>query len=70
MRAFIWWVIVTIFQDVASRLSSIIFIVVFLVLVEEFFPDYLDILFLPIMIGVPIIISIIFYPMPKDRKRK
>lgn len=67
MKAFIRWVVVTIFQDVASRMLSVIFVLGLLSIVLTFFPSCFDILFLPILIGVPLIVCAIIYPMPKDR---
>lgn len=67
MKAFIPWGVVTIFQDVASRLLSIISVMGLWAVVQMFFPDYFNILCIPILLGVPLIIGVIIYPMPKDR---
>ena len=67
MKAFIRWVVVTIFQDVASRVLSIISVMGGWALVQIFCPDYFNILSIPILIAAPLIIVKIIYPMPKDR---
>ncbi|PNO80126.1 hypothetical protein MC77_014840 [Citrobacter koseri] len=66
MKAFIRWG-GTIVQDVASRVLPVIFVIDLWFIVLTFFSDYFDMLFLPILIGVPLVICAIIYPMPKDR---
>ncbi|ABV15410.1 hypothetical protein CKO_04354 [Citrobacter koseri ATCC BAA-895] len=44
----------------------VIFVIGLWFIVLTFFSDYFDMLFLPILIGVPLIICAIIYLMPKD----
>lgn len=67
MKGFIRWVVVTIVQDIASRVLVTISVIGLLVIVQAFCPDYFDMLFLPIMIGIPLIIVTLIYKKPKDR---
>ena len=53
------WVVVTIFKDVTSCVVTIIAIIGLLVIALAIYPDYFDMLFLPIVIIVSLIITIL-----------
>lgn len=70
MKAFIRWVVVTIVKDVFSYFITIISVFGLLALAVEFCPDYFDGLFIPIMLGAPLIIAIVETWIHKKRKKR
>lgn len=67
MKKFIRWVAVIIFKDMALRVLATISAIGLLVIAQLVCPDFFDMLFIPILIGIPLIIATLIYKMPKDR---